>query len=71
MKILADEDVERAIVVRLRLAGYEVASIAEIADIVLEVIKLHQERLFGSFTIITTRKVRITKLPPQRGPKLI
>ena len=31
MKILADEDVERPIVVRLRLEGYEVTSIAEIA----------------------------------------
>ena len=126
MKILADEDVERPIVVRLRLEGYEVTSIAEIAagspdpvvlerankeqallltadkdfgdlvflhhyqavgvvlmrlpeelsaaekaSIVVEVIKLHQERLLGSFTIITTRKVRITKLPPQSGPKLI
>lgn len=71
MKILADEDVERPIIVGLRLEGYDVISIAEKADIVVEVIKLHQERLFGSFTIITTRKVRITKRPPQSRPKRI
>ncbi len=125
MKILADEDVERPIVVRLRQEGHYVISIAEIAagspdpvvldranqeqallltadkdfgdlvflhrypasgvvltrlpeelsaaekaDIVVQVIKIHGERLFGSFTIITPRKVRITKLPPpQSGSK--
>lgn len=122
MKILADESVERPIVLRLRSEGHQVLYIAEIApgitdpevleiaykeqallitvdkdfgdlifrkhyksvgvilvrfpevltaqektNIIVEVIKRHDEELFFSFTVITPERMRVTKMLPEQN----
>ena len=118
MKILADEGIEKPVVLRLRAEGYQVKYIAEIAqgaadtdvlalsnqeeailitadkdfgdlvfyrrykslgvilvrlsdelpssekaNIIVDAINTHHKELFGAFTVITSNKIRISKLP--------
>jgi predicted nuclease of predicted toxin-antitoxin system len=122
LKIVADEGIEKPVVVKLRAEGHHVIYIAEIAqgapdidvlalshqeeallitfdkdfgdlifhqhyqsrgvvlvrlpdelsssekaNIIVDVINTHGEKLFGAFTVITSSKIRVINFPPKRN----
>ena len=69
MKIVLDENIDRAIIERLRSLGHEVCAVVEEccgvsdekASIVSEALAVHGAEMSGAITSITSRAVRIRR----------
>ena len=42
-------------------------SSAEKANIIVDIINMHGEKLFGAFTVITSSKIRVINFPSKRN----